>query len=102
MKKSITIWYMYVLHCRDKSGSTSFYCGITTHVLRRLTQHTKGKGAKYTRGRAVKLVHSEMCFSHRCALRHERCFKRLTRQQKLHYLQSHGAPLRLAAPHYEQ
>ena len=40
-------WKVYVLECSDGS----LYTGITKDVDRRASQHRRGKGAKYTKGR---------------------------------------------------
>ena len=49
-------WYFYIVRCRDKS----LYSGITNDLERRLKEHNKGTGAKYTSGRRpVELVYSE-------------------------------------------
>ncbi len=40
-------WKVYLLKCRDDS----IYCGVTTDLQRRLSEHNSGKGAKYTRSR---------------------------------------------------
>lgn len=46
-------WHLYVLRCADGS----LYCGITNDLPRRLAQHERGTGARYTRGRGpLKLV----------------------------------------------
>jgi putative endonuclease len=36
-------WFVYLLRCRDGS----LYCGITTDIPRRVSQHNSGTGAKY-------------------------------------------------------
>ena len=36
-------WFVYLLRCKDHS----LYCGITTDITRRLSEHNSGKGAKY-------------------------------------------------------
>ncbi|MFI3271507.1 MAG: GIY-YIG nuclease family protein [Pseudomonadota bacterium] len=46
--KSDKIWYVYLLLCADGT----VYCGITTDITRRLGEHNRGRGARYTRGRA--------------------------------------------------
>ncbi|MDR1567529.1 MAG: GIY-YIG nuclease family protein [Streptococcaceae bacterium] len=75
--------YFYVLKCRDNS----FYGGYTTDVNRRLDEHNRGIGAKYTRGRTpVKLIHSEKFSSKNEAMRAEAKFKKLSRKQKEAYL----------------
>ncbi|MDR4482202.1 MAG: GIY-YIG nuclease family protein [Nitrospirales bacterium] len=40
-------WTVYMLECAD----TSLYTGITLDLERRLDEHAKGKGAKYTKHR---------------------------------------------------
>jgi len=40
-------WTVYMLECAD----TSLYTGITVDLARRLEEHSKGKGAKYTKHR---------------------------------------------------
>ena len=50
---SDSLWYVYVLQCSDNS----LYCGITTDVERRVSEHQSGIGAKYTRAKLpVKLL----------------------------------------------
>ena len=74
-----SIWYLYILRCRDGS----LYTGITTDVERRLEAHRSGKGAKYTRGRGpLELVYREECGDHSKALKRELEIKALPRAQK--------------------
>lgn len=73
-------WYLYILECRDGT----LYTGITDDVLRRLSQHEAGKGAKYTRGRGpLKLVYQEICGSHSDALKREHTVHGMSRKEKL-------------------
>lgn len=75
-----TIWYLYILRCRDGS----LYTGITTDVEKRLEAHRCGKGAKYTRGRGpLELVYRERCGDHSQALKRELEIKALPREAKL-------------------
>ena len=75
-----TIWYLYILRCRDGS----LYTGITTDVEKRLEAHRCGKGAKYTRGRGpLELVYRERCGDHSRALKRELEIKALPREAKL-------------------
>lgn len=75
-----SIWYLYILRCRDGS----LYTGITTDVEKRLEAHNSGKGAKYTRGRGpLELVYREECGDHSRALKRELEIKALTREQKI-------------------
>ncbi|EEX39673.1 GIY-YIG nuclease family protein [Vibrio furnissii] len=40
-------WWIYLV----RTSSNALYCGITTDVARRFTQHQKGQGAKALRGK---------------------------------------------------
>ena len=73
-------WHVYLLEC----GDGSLYAGVTTDLERRLAQHRRGAGARYTRGRGpLRLVHSEPARSRGRALRREAELKRLKRPGKL-------------------
>ncbi|MBN1643715.1 MAG: GIY-YIG nuclease family protein [Dehalococcoidales bacterium] len=49
-------WYFYIVKCKDNS----LYAGIAIDVDKRIKEHNKGTGAKYTRARGpVTLVYSE-------------------------------------------
>ena len=49
--------YVYIVECSDGT----FYTGWTNNLEKRIDMHSKGTGAKYTRGRGpVKLVYHEM------------------------------------------
>ena len=45
----MSVWHVYLLECADGS----FYCGVTTDLLRRMAEHNGEApgGARYTRGR---------------------------------------------------
>ena len=74
-----TVWYLYILRCRDNT----LYTGITNDVQKRLEAHRTGKGAKYTRGRGpLELVYREDCGTHSEALKREAEIKKLTREKK--------------------
>ncbi|WP_404400855.1 GIY-YIG nuclease family protein [Idiomarina seosinensis] len=70
------MWYVYLVKCSD----SSYYCGITTDLVRRVRQHNgeiKG-GARYTRTRQpVKLAYYEQCISRSCAAKREYQIKQL-------------------------
>ena len=73
-------WYLYILKCADDS----LYTGITTDVERRIKQHTEGKGAKYTRGKApLKLVYKKRFKNRSLASKREAAIKKLTREEKI-------------------
>ena len=82
-----TLWYLYILRCRDDT----LYTGITTDVEKRLEAHRSGKGAKYTRGRTpLELVYQEVCGSHSQALKREYQVKALSRAEKQKLLGTKG------------
>jgi len=46
-------WSVYLVECKDGS----LYCGITTDINRRITEHNESpRGAKYTRSRRPVLL----------------------------------------------
>jgi len=72
-------WLVYILRCADGT----LYTGITTDVVRRLTQHNAGTASKYTRARRpVELAYSEKASGHGPALQREVAIKKLPRAVK--------------------
>jgi len=72
--------FCYILECSDGT----FYTGWTTDPERRLSQHNKGVGARYTRTRRpVKLVYLEEQPDKITALKRERAIKALPRKKKM-------------------
>ena len=72
--------WVYMVECRDGT----LYTGWTTDLAKRVSAHSSGRGAKYTRSRApVRLVYAEACAGKSAALRREAAIKKLTRAQKL-------------------
>jgi putative endonuclease len=73
-------WYVYIIECK---GSL-LYTGITKNLKRRVGEHNRGDGCKFTRCRTpVKLVFNEKVASLSLALKREVAIKRLPRQMKL-------------------
>ena len=71
--------FCYMLECADGT----YYTGWTTDPDRRLRQHNRGKGARYTSlRRPVRLVYIEPQADRSDALRRERKLKHLTHAQK--------------------
>jgi putative endonuclease len=71
---------VYLLRCSDDS----LYCGWTTDLGRRVTQHQAGTASRYTRSRLpVELAWSAPASSREDALREEHRIKALSRAQKL-------------------
>jgi len=73
-------WYVYILKCADDT----LYTGITTDVNRRLNEHNKGTGAKYTKTRLPVVLMAVSEASDRSeASKEEYRIKQLTRKEKL-------------------
>ena len=71
--------YCYILECADGT----FYTGWTTDPERRVSQHNKGIGAKYTSTRRpVRLVYLEAQSNRRDAMKRELAIKKMKRLQK--------------------
>jgi len=51
-------YFVYII-ASIKSSKITTYVGYTNNVRRRLSQHNKGKGAKFTRGRNWKIIYKE-------------------------------------------
>lgn len=74
------ICYCYILECSDGT----YYTGWTNDPERRVAQHNKGVGARYTKTRRpVKLVYLEEQPDKITALKRERAIKALPRKKKM-------------------
>ena len=72
--------FCYILECIDGT----LYTGWTTDPERRVMQHNKGVGARYTKTRRpVKLVYLEEQPDKITALKRERAIKALPRKKKM-------------------
>ena len=72
--------YCYILECVDGT----LYTGWTTDPERRVKQHNKGVGARYTKTRRpVKMVYLEEQPDKITALKRERAIKALPRKKKM-------------------
>ncbi len=77
-------WTVYILKCTD----TSLYAGITVDMERRLEEHSKGKGAKYTKHRGpLTLVFTEGQKTRAPALKRESAIKAMTREDELRLIE---------------
>jgi putative endonuclease len=79
-------YFVYILQCADGS----LYTGSTNNLKKRLVEHNFSKrGAKYTKSRRpVVLRYKEKHATLSQALSREAALKRLTRKQKLAFLNS--------------
>lgn len=84
-------WFVYLVRCRDGS----LYCGIAKNLEKRLAEHNSpDKGAKYTRGRRpVQLVYAEEVSSRAQATQREGRIKRMTRAEKMTFIETFTARL---------
>ena len=72
-------FYCYILECCDGT----YYTGWSTDPERRLIQHNRGIGARYTRSRRpVRLGYVEKLPDKAAALKRERAIKALPRLEK--------------------
>jgi putative endonuclease len=73
-------WIVYILECSD----TSLYTGITNDLERRLEEHRRGRGAKYTKHRnPLRVRYTEHRSTKSAALAREAAIKALARSEKL-------------------
>jgi len=84
-KKKQQSWFVYILLCSD----TTLYTGITNNITKRLEDHNKGIGAKYTKGRSpLSLIWQEKHPNKSSASKREHEIKSMTKKQKLILSQS--------------
>ena len=80
-------FYCYILECSDGT----FYTGWSTDPERRLVEHNRGVGARYTRSRRpVQLVYLEELPTKSAALKRERAIKAFSRPKKLRLVGKQG------------
>jgi putative endonuclease len=80
MKNKNDVCFCYIVECADGT----LYTGWTVNVEKRVAQHNKGLGARYTRMRLpVKLVYVEEQPDKKTAMKRERAIKALSRKKKL-------------------
>ncbi|MTI49171.1 GIY-YIG nuclease family protein [Sporosalibacterium faouarense] len=73
------MYFVYMVRCKDNS----LYTGWTTNLKRRVSEHNKGIGAKYTRAKKpVKLVFFEEYDTKSKAAKREYAIKQLYKYQK--------------------
>ena len=88
-------FYCYILECSDGS----YYTGWSTDPERRLIQHNRGTGSRYTRShRPVRLVYMVELPDKGSALKRERAIKALTRPKKLKLITNNVPQIRKNPP----
>ncbi len=82
-EKILSVYYVYIFETVAKDGKKRYYTGYTNDLLRRQTEHRKGKGAKFCRGKkSVKLKYYEIKISRKEAMRRELEIKSFSKLQK--------------------
>ncbi len=72
--------YIYILECGDKS----LYTGWTNDLERRIKQHSRGRGGRYTRSHLpVRMVYCECFETRQEAMSREYAIKQMSKQEKL-------------------
>lgn len=90
----MTRWSVYLV----RTAGGELYTGIATDVGRRFGEHTRGRGAKYLRGRGpLAIAYRRVVGEHGLALRVERRIKRLARAEKELLVRSRASRDRLLA-----
>ncbi len=88
-------YFVYILTCADGT----LYTGITTDPTRRLEEHNRGSGSKYTRGRGpMRISHLEQYDTKGRALSREAELKKMRRKGKLEVIAGGPAHARLPRP----
>ncbi|MEJ2250569.1 MAG: GIY-YIG nuclease family protein [Candidatus Lokiarchaeota archaeon] len=78
----MSVFYVYILETTSKSGKRTYYTGYTKNLLKRRTAHKNGNGAKYTRGKKIRLRYFETYFTQKEAMRRELEIKSFTHEEK--------------------
>lgn len=87
-------WVVYLVRCADGT----LYCGVTTDMERRLGEHNRGRGARYTRSRRpVTLVATAPFPDRSTAQKAEHHVKRLPPDRKQEALARYASALPVAA-----
>ncbi|MHA1821464.1 MAG: GIY-YIG nuclease family protein [Promethearchaeota archaeon] len=76
-------YYIYILECVDSKGKKTYYTGYTSNLAKRFQEHVSGNGAKYTKGKQLKIVHYEIFTSRKEAMRREREIKAMSLKDKM-------------------
>ncbi|MEX2681960.1 MAG: GIY-YIG nuclease family protein [Candidatus Sigynarchaeota archaeon] len=77
------MFYTYMIECKGKDGRLTLYTGYTKSIKRRLAEHGSSRGARYTRGKILRLVFFQTFRTRIEAMRREREIKGLSKAIKL-------------------
>ena len=77
------MFYTYMIECKGKDGRLSLYTGYTNAIKRRFAEHRTGRGARYTRGKSLRLVFFQTFRTQVDAMRREREIKSFSKPRKI-------------------
>lgn len=77
-------YYTYMIECENvSSGRKTLYTGYTNSIMRRFQEHSSGRGARYTKGKDLRLVFFQKFRSRRDAMAREREIKKMPKRKKV-------------------
>jgi len=80
----MSVYYVYILETTANNGKKSFYKGYTNDLYRRVSEHKKGSGARYCRGKKkIELKYFETYTERKEAMRRELEIKTFSRRMKM-------------------
>jgi putative endonuclease len=88
MDPADSVFFVYILSCTDSKGKLTYYTGSTDNLMHRISLHSSGKGAKYTKGKKIELVHFERYPTRSEAMKREIEIKNMPLSKKKELFQS--------------
>ena len=80
----MSVYYVYILETTANNGKKSYYTGYTNDLYRRVSEHKKGRGARYCRGKTkIELKYFETYLERKMAMRREIEIKTFSRLKKM-------------------
>jgi len=86
----MSIYYVYILETTTKNDKKkkSYYTGYTNDLYKRWSQHRKGTGAKFCRGKQVELKYFETYLDRKTAMNRELEIKSFPRKKKIELIKN--------------
>jgi putative endonuclease len=79
----MSVYYVYILETTSKEGITKYYTGYTNNLYKRWSEHRKGVGAKFCRGKKkILLKYFETFMDRTEAMKRELEIKSFSRLKK--------------------
>ena len=80
-QEAMPTFYTYMLECKAGKMPT-FYTGYTNDLARRFSEHSSGRGARYTKGKELQLVFYQTFPTQKEAMNRELEIKGMPRKKK--------------------